>query len=136
MSRVANVDALDDILDAWFAARSSSDATAAIGHVGGAIGPVETVSSLLTNVQVVAREAIVEVADPEQGALRMTNVIPRFAGHARLPPRPGPVPVGGDTVAVLRRELGLTEVEIDALRRSGAFGSADPHDVREPPNVR
>ena len=119
-SRVANVDALDDLIEAWCAARTSDAVIAMMSQAGCAIGPVETVETLLVNPQVVSREAILEVPDAG-GALRMTTTIPRFESHPRPPPRPGPLVVGADTELVLRRDLGLGETELAELRSQGAI---------------
>jgi crotonobetainyl-CoA:carnitine CoA-transferase CaiB-like acyl-CoA transferase len=119
-SRVANVDALDDLIEAWCASRKMDVVIEQMSAAGCAIGPVETVESLLVNPQIVSREAVLELADAS-GPLRMTTTIPRFESHPRPPPRPGPVAVGADTETVLRRELGLGDGELAALRAAGAI---------------
>jgi crotonobetainyl-CoA:carnitine CoA-transferase CaiB-like acyl-CoA transferase len=126
--RVAHVDALDDRIDAWCAARGSAEAIRLISAAGGGVGPVETVRSLLVNPQVREREAIVEVPDGTSGPLRMTNVIPRFAGHRRALPTPGPLQVGEHTRQILARDLGLDERELARLRVLGAIGG-EPDDA-------
>jgi len=83
---------------------------------------VETVESLLANQQVRERDAIVEVPDEANYPLRMTNVIPRFEGHARLPPTPGPAEIGLHTRDILTRDLGLTGAEFTHLQSIGAIG--------------
>ena len=122
VSRVKHVDALDDLIEAWCAVRSSSEAIHQISAAGGAVGPVETVESLLANQQVRERDAIVEVPDEANYPLRMTNVIPRFEGHARLPPTPGPAEIGLHTRDILTRDLGLTGAEFTHLQSIGAIG--------------
>jgi len=126
--RVANVDALDDLIDAWCAERSAEAAVAQMSAAGCAVGLAETVESLLSNPQVLAREAIVEVPDEGARPLRMTNVVPRFEGHARMPPRPAPARVGAHTREVLERDLGLGSAELDRLEQLGAIGGLDDQD--------
>jgi len=120
--RVRNVVALDAIIQEWCARHTRAEAIEKMSAAGCAAGPVETVRTLLCNPQVQAREAILTVEDPELGSLRLTNVIPRFGGHARPPPRPGPSQVGRDTVAVLAAELGLDHAEIEQLQQRGVLG--------------
>jgi crotonobetainyl-CoA:carnitine CoA-transferase CaiB-like acyl-CoA transferase len=124
--RVAHVEELDAIIGAWCASRGRDECIAKLSAAGCAAGPVETVGTLLSNPQVIAREAVVEVDDPEIGRLRMTNVLPRFAGHARHRPRPGPHAVGADTIALLMADLGLDCAEIARLQSEGAIGASAP----------
>jgi crotonobetainyl-CoA:carnitine CoA-transferase CaiB-like acyl-CoA transferase len=120
--RVRNVVALDALIQDWCAQHTRAEAIERMSAAGCAAGPVETVRTLLRNEQVRAREAILDVEDPELGTLRMTNVIPRFAGHTPTPPRPGPNQIGHDTIAVLRAELGLTDEQIADLQHRGVLG--------------
>jgi crotonobetainyl-CoA:carnitine CoA-transferase CaiB-like acyl-CoA transferase len=119
--RVRNIAALDTIIQDWCAQYSREEAIARMSAAGCAAGPVETVRTLLSNPQVVAREVVTTVADPDLGPLRMTGVIPRFKGHAQQPPRPGPTVVGADTAAVLAADLGLSPAELAALDAQGAI---------------
>jgi crotonobetainyl-CoA:carnitine CoA-transferase CaiB-like acyl-CoA transferase len=120
--RVAHVDELDTIIEEWCGARAREECIAALSAAGGAVGPVESVGTLLANPQVLAREAFVDVEDEDAGRLRMTNILPQFAGHERKPPRPGPSVVGADTLEVLASDLDLGADEIASLQREGAIG--------------
>jgi hypothetical protein len=93
-----------------------------LSEAGCAVGPVETVASLLNNPQVVARQSIVDVEDADQGMLHMTNVIPRFQHFPPQKPVPGPVSIGAHTVGVLQRDLQLTHADIAALQQRGVIG--------------
>jgi crotonobetainyl-CoA:carnitine CoA-transferase CaiB-like acyl-CoA transferase len=117
--RVQNVIELDAIIQGWCAQHTRENAIAIMGAAGCAIGPVETVRTLLRNPQVQARQAVLDVEDPGLGPLRLTNVIPRFARHDPAPPRPGPSLVGEDTATVLSQELGLEAEELEQLRSRG-----------------
>ena len=120
--RVANVEELDDLIDAWCSQRSSDEAVAQISAAGGAVCLVETVETLLSNPQVLARNAIVEVQDETSKPLRMTNVVPRFEGHNTMPPQPAPAIVGAHTREVLARDLGIDPAEFERLAELGAIG--------------
>ena len=123
--RVAHVDELDAIIEQWCRTRTQEECIAALSAAGGAAGPVCSVETLLANPQVRAREAFVDVEDEDAGRLRMTNILPQFAGHERPPPRPGPSAVGADTLDVLASDLALGADEIARLRHAGAIGGPD-----------
>jgi crotonobetainyl-CoA:carnitine CoA-transferase CaiB-like acyl-CoA transferase len=120
--RVANVDALDELVDHWCGALTAAEATRLLSEAGCAVGPVETVASLLQNPQVMARQSIVDVEDADQGTLHMTNVIPRFGHFPPQKPTPGPVAIGAHTVGVLKRDLQLSQADITALQQRGVIG--------------
>lgn len=127
--RVEHVEELDRLIDKWCATRTRDDAIMAMSGAGCAAGTVETVGTLLSNPQVVARDAIVMVEDPDAGPLRMTNVTPRFERHATRPPRPAPAHVGADTAAVLARDLGLDDKALEELHRLGAITAKSGFDA-------
>lgn len=120
--RVANVEALDALVDQWCGALTAAEATRLLSEAGCAVGPVETVASLLQNPQVLARQSIVDVEDADSGTLHMTNVIPRFGHFSPQKPVPGPVAIGAHTARVLMRDLHLSQAEITALRQRGVIG--------------
>lgn len=119
--RVRNIVALDAIIQGWCAQYTRQEAIARMSAAGCAVGPVETVRTLLTNPHVVARQVVTTVEDPDLGPLRMTGVIPRFDGHAPRPPRPGPTIVGADTASVLADDLGLSPADLAELDAQGAI---------------
>lgn len=119
--RVRNVVELDAIIQGWCAQYTREEAITRMSAAGCAVGPVETVRTLLSNPQVVAREAVMRVDDPDLGPLRMTTVIPRFESHKPQPPRPGPSVVGADTASVLAADLGLSAAELAELDAQGAI---------------
>lgn len=125
VERVRHVDALDEIIERWCAERLRDDVIAAMSGAGCAVGPVETMRSLVENPQVVARQAIVTVDDPDVGPIRMVNAQPQFERHARPALRPGPTAVGADTLEVLRRDLGLGDAELQHLQAAGAIRLPD-----------
>ncbi len=120
--RLAHVDELDALVAAWCAQRSREEALAAFDAAHCATGPLENIATMLENPQVVARESIVTVEDPVLGALRMSNVFPRFTSVKREPPVPGASQVGEHTRDVLARDLNLDEAEFERLTCAGAFG--------------
>jgi crotonobetainyl-CoA:carnitine CoA-transferase CaiB-like acyl-CoA transferase len=119
VERVENADALDKLIDEWCAQRTQEDALETFSAMGCAVGPLESIDTMLENEQVVARGSIATVDDPDLGPLRMTNVYPRFEETPLPVPAPGHARVGGQTRAILEDELGLTGAEIDRLFAAG-----------------
>lgn len=120
--RVDHVEALDELIDRWCGSMSSDEATRLLSEAGCAVGPVETVASLLKNPQVVARRSIIDVQDAALGTLHMTNVIPRFQNFPEQNPAPGAVKIGEHTEDILMRDLKLTQDDINTLKSEGVIG--------------
>jgi crotonobetainyl-CoA:carnitine CoA-transferase CaiB-like acyl-CoA transferase len=113
--RAQHVDLLDEIVSAWVGERTRDDVVRAFSDAGAAIAPVYDVAELMADPQVLAREIITVVEDPDLGRVRMQNVLYRMAetpGSIRFTGRP----LGADTDAILGDELGL---DLTALRERG-----------------
>lgn len=113
--RVANGDALDALIDAYCATRTRDDVIAVLSEAGCAVGPLESVASLMENPQIVARGSLATLPDPDLGEVVINNSFPRFA-HAGAPQlEPGATSVGEHTREVLADELALSEHELREL---------------------
>ena len=113
--RAQHVDLLDEIVAAWVGERTREDVVRAFSDAGAAIAPVYDVADLMEDPQVLAREIITVVEDPDLGRVRMQNVLYRMAetpGSIRFTGRP----LGADTDAILGDELGL---DLTLLRERG-----------------
>jgi crotonobetainyl-CoA:carnitine CoA-transferase CaiB-like acyl-CoA transferase len=121
--RVANGEALDDLIGEFCATRPRDDVIGVFTGAGCAVGPLESIASVFENPQIAARGSLATLADPELGEVVVNNAFPRFerAGAPEL--RPGPSAVGADTAEVLTRELGLTAGELRELEASGAIST-------------
>ena len=117
--RVLNAAALDDYISAWCQARDRETAIREFTETGCAVGPLETISSMMENPQVLARESVTRVDDPRLGSIAMSNVYPRFGVGGCSIRATGPANVGQDTDAVLGQDLGLSAQELLALRQLG-----------------
>jgi crotonobetainyl-CoA:carnitine CoA-transferase CaiB-like acyl-CoA transferase len=104
-ARVANRNALDEIIGAFIALRSQAENLALFEAAGVTVGPVCSVADLMDDPYVNGREAIVEVEDRDLGSVPMHNVIPRFS--AMPEPFRRQAPKIGEHTEDLRRELGL-----------------------------
>lgn len=117
--RRENVEPLDALIADWCAIRDRPTALAELTAAGCAVGPLETVGTMMDNPQVRHRGSIARVADENLGELAMTGAYPHFhAGGTRIG-RPGPATVGHDTNAVLARDLGLDDSELTRLHAAG-----------------
>jgi len=117
--RVTNAVKLDEYISAWCHARSRETAIEELTDMGGAVGPLETVETMLHNPQVLARESVTRVPDPLLGQIAMANVFPRFATADCTVGTPGPAVVGQHTDEVLAHDLGLSTEELGQLRNLG-----------------
>jgi crotonobetainyl-CoA:carnitine CoA-transferase CaiB-like acyl-CoA transferase len=113
--RVEHVELLDQIVSEWVGARSRDDVVEAFSEAGAAIAPVYNAAELMADPQMVARDAITQVEDPDLGPVRMQNLLFRMSatpGAIRFTGRP----LGADTDAILGEELGL---DLADLRERG-----------------
>jgi crotonobetainyl-CoA:carnitine CoA-transferase CaiB-like acyl-CoA transferase len=117
--RRANVEELDAVIADWCGQRDRDDALAELTAGGCAVGPLESVATMMDNPQVAHRGSIATVEDPDLGPLAMTGIFPRFQDAETRIGRPGPAAVGADTDEVLARDLGLGADELAALRAAG-----------------
>jgi crotonobetainyl-CoA:carnitine CoA-transferase CaiB-like acyl-CoA transferase len=133
--RVVNGEALDAYIEAYCAARTRDDAIAAFTAAGCAVGPLESIDSVLRNPQVVARGSLATVPDADLGEVTVCSAFPRFARAGAPPLVPGRTRVGADTAEVLRADLGLDDDELRRLAAAGVIadislpGQGHPEDV-------
>jgi crotonobetainyl-CoA:carnitine CoA-transferase CaiB-like acyl-CoA transferase len=113
--RVEHVELLDEIVSEWVRTRTRDEVVAAFSDAGAAIAPVYDVAELMADPQIVARDAITQVDDPDLGPVRMQNLLFRMSdtpGAIRFTGRQ----LGADTDAILGDELGL---DVAGLRARG-----------------
>jgi crotonobetainyl-CoA:carnitine CoA-transferase CaiB-like acyl-CoA transferase len=113
--RVEHVELLDEIVSSWVGERTRDEVVEAFSEAGAAIAPVYDVAELMDDPQMVARDAITEVDDPDLGPVRMQNLLFRMSatpGAIRFTGRA----LGADTDAILGDELGL---DVANLRERG-----------------
>lgn len=92
-ARVANRDALDEIIGHFILGRTQDENLAIFEQAGVTVGPVCSVQDLLEHPFVLGRQAIVEVEDRDLGSIPMHNIVPRLSkspgGFQREAPRLG-----------------------------------------------
>ena len=119
-ARVANVDALDAAVAAWFARTPAAAASAAFEREGVPAARVADIATVMADPHLAARGAIVRLPDPELGSLPAPAAVPRTMGTEPLPP-PRTGPLTGEHNAAVWGELGLDAQALDALRRDGVI---------------
>jgi formyl-CoA transferase len=118
--RLANVDALDEIVGAWVGTLTLSECTARLLAAEVAVAPVADFKELAEDPQLVARKALATLDDPELGTLRMPDVQPR------LSETPGRIKYAGLPMGACNREiyverLGLSEAQLQELHADGVI---------------
>ncbi|MFQ5757053.1 MAG: CaiB/BaiF CoA transferase family protein [Acidiferrobacterales bacterium] len=114
-SRCDNADVLDVIIAGWFLQRDLDEIMRLFDERNVVAGPVLNIRDILNDPHYQARDDIVEVADPDFGAVRMQGVVPRFLRTPGAVRHPGGA-LGADNEAVYKGPLGFTDEEFARLR--------------------
>lgn len=123
--RLANEDALVDIISDWSKHRPLDALYEHLVANDVPAAPIYTVADVFRDPQFKARDMILDVPDEELGSVKLSGVAPKFSespGAVRWAGRA----LGHDTRAVLARELGFSEGELDALDAAGAIATRSP----------
>lgn len=122
-ARLANVDELDGIIEAWTSCRSVAEVVATLSEAGAACGPIYDVRDLVSDPHVRARGSFAEVESPD-GIGPVLQHVPT----PRLSRTPGSVRHAGLTSGActdeVLAELGYTTAELEALARAGVTRAA------------
>jgi crotonobetainyl-CoA:carnitine CoA-transferase CaiB-like acyl-CoA transferase len=114
-ARLANVDALDDVIGGWIATQPAAVAVEALVAARVSAAVVDDVPAVLANPHFRARGEIVSIDDPDLGAT--TTAAPALAGLGTI--RHLGRALGADNHAVYVDWLGLDDVELERLRAAG-----------------
>jgi len=117
-ARMANRDALAEILTRHLRAKPSAQWLAALDRAGVPAGPVLTVAQMLQHPQVLARDMVVETENLAAGRTHALGCPIKLSATPTSVRRPAPV-FGEHTVEVLR-EFGYTDDEIARMLADGA----------------
>ncbi|HEV2460579.1 MAG TPA: CoA transferase, partial [Ktedonobacterales bacterium] len=118
-ARVANVDALDEIIGAWIRRHTRDEVLAALQQAEVAVAPIYDIPDIFADPHFDARQSFTAVEDTDLGSMRLVNVVPRFSET------PGRVRTTGPTLGSHNAEvygaLGLDAGEIETLRHDGVI---------------
>ena len=116
--RVANVEALDEIVSAWVGQQTQAECIERLVKAEVAIAPVADFKDLAEDPHLIARKTLVAIDDPELGTLRMPDVLPKLSDTpGRI--RHAGLPMGAHNKEIYRERLGLSEREMEALKVEG-----------------
>ena len=116
--RVRNRTELIPLLDDLFSKFEISHWLSILESVGVPCGPINTISQVMEDPQVKAREMLVDVEHPSAGSIRMVTSplkIPTASVSVRLPPPT----LGEHTGQILHEFLGYDEPAVHALNEAG-----------------
>ncbi|MGW1670926.1 CaiB/BaiF CoA transferase family protein [Streptomyces sp. NPDC002324] len=117
--RARHADVLDEAVGAWIARHTREEVIEVFEKAEAAVAPIQDITDVMTDPQYRALDTVTTVDDPDLGPLRMQNVL------FRLSATPGAIrwagrAHGADTDSVLT-ELGLSDTDIETLRKEGAL---------------
>ncbi len=118
--RVANRDAIDADVATWMRAQPTAAALQRLLAHGVVAGRVNDIADVLRDEHVLARDAIVTVADPVLGPMRLPAPVPKLSATPGGVRWTGRRP-GADNDRVFGELLGLPADEIAALRQKGVI---------------
>lgn len=126
-ARLAHVDELDRIIEAWTSTRSVQEVVETLSAAGAACGPIYDVAQLVADEHVRARGAFIEVPSPDgEGPVLQLAPTPRFSRTPGCVRHAG-LAAGACTREVLA-ELGYEEAAIERLIAEGIAGA--PREAR------
>ncbi len=88
---------------------------ATLEAAGVPVGPVNSIEEAFTHPQAIAREMVVETHHPKAGKVKGVGHPVKFSALPR--PEPKPAPELGEHSAIILREFGFSDAEIDGLIR-------------------
>lgn len=118
--RVLRVQELDDAIGQWAACLTVEEVLAALERAEVPAGKIYTVADIAADPHYAARGMLQKVQMDDGSELAVPGFVPKLSATPGSQRRNAP-PLGQDTDAVLR-EVGLSEVQIDALRQRGVVG--------------
>lgn len=122
--RIANVEELDALIQAWMDERTRAEAIEAFDDAGAAIAPIYNIADIFADEYFWNRDALITVEDDDLGEIDMAGVFPHLSKTPGDVRHTGPA-LGEHTVEVLSSVAGLGEDEIMALADRGIVAVAD-----------
>ncbi len=116
--RVANAEALEEIVTAWYAANDFPHVSKLLSEGGVAFSLVFTAQDAFEDPHFAARENIVPVEDSELGTVRMQGIVPKLRDAPGAVRRAGPA-LGEHNEEVYAELFGLTPERLAELRAKG-----------------
>lgn len=115
--RTQNYDVLEPILNEAMKTRTTREWVTELEQMGIPCGPVNKINQVAEDIQVKARDMIIDVQHPEAGILKVVNTPFKFSRTPCKAERAAPE-LGEHTKDVLSNLLGMTQKEMEELRQS------------------
>ncbi len=119
--RVRRVQEIDAAISAWAARLSAEQVLLALEKAGVPAGRIYTIADIAADPHYTARDMLTQIELSDGTSVTVPGFVPKLSltpgSHRRNAPS-----LGQDTVAVLR-EVGLTEAQIEALRKRGVINA-------------
>jgi crotonobetainyl-CoA:carnitine CoA-transferase CaiB-like acyl-CoA transferase len=125
IARTRHQDDCDAAITAWTSRTPIAEVEAALQEAKVPAARIYTVEDIFGDAHYRHREMLVDLPDPELGMVTLAGVVPKMSRTPGSVWRSGPR-IGEDTCEVLKNELKLTQVEIDALERNGTVRLLEP----------
>jgi len=113
--RIKNVEALDEIVGAWFKEHDFDEVIAILNENEVPVGPVMNIVDIVKDVHAREREMVISAPDDDRGSLLMEGVFPKMSltpGEVRHTGKK----LGADNQEIYGK-LGLSSQELEALAR-------------------
>ncbi len=118
--RCTNMDALDETISSWTILEEKQPLFERLVKLGFPVAPIRDIDDVVHDPHLHERGMLSWQEHPRHGRMAMPNTPLMLHGMPRVPWQPDR-PLGADTVAVLKRRLGLDEAAISALRTEGVI---------------
>jgi crotonobetainyl-CoA:carnitine CoA-transferase CaiB-like acyl-CoA transferase len=119
-ARVEHVEQLDEVIGEWVGRHTLQEAMAAFEAHEAAAAPIYDIREIFADLQYRSRGTLVRVPDDQLGDVVLPEVQPRLSVTPGAVRHAG-LPLGAANAEVLGGELGLSEDEMDTLRRDGVI---------------
>lgn len=118
VSRVENIDEVDEIVERWTSDKNASELEVTLREAGIPCGKVQTVEEVLCDRHLIERGMINEIYHPDYGTIKVPGM-PIHLSESE-PPDPTPSPtMGEDNTDVMCDLLGYTKDEVERLEEAG-----------------
>ncbi len=119
--RAENIEVLTTILDAEFSRKPVEDWCRLFEEHGVPSSPINKIDKVIQHPQLLARNMLVDVHDPEIGAMKIVGNPIKMTSIPEEPSRKPAPAVGEHTHEILREYLGLSEGDINQLSTEGVI---------------
>jgi crotonobetainyl-CoA:carnitine CoA-transferase CaiB-like acyl-CoA transferase len=118
-ARMEHRDEVDTVVADWCRSLALADIQAILTHHDVPHSKVYTIEDIVQDPHVQARQAIIDLPDPDLGHVAAPCVVPRFSNHQAVTPRSGPKL--GEHNEQVYGEFGLSPEDLAQLKKLGVI---------------